>query len=435
MLHAFYMAMKAPWFIIADDFTGSGDSAVQFRARGKPARLILGSYRLKLMDRFRSAIVVDSDSRYLSGTEAYAAVYRIARDFRRSGAGRIFKKIDSTLRGNIAEEVAAVMEGAQYSSVVVCPAAPRNGRSVVGGICLVDGAPIGSSPAGRDRFTPVAEALVSAHFEERFPGLVRGLGLNSIRSGSGKLARELERGIADGGRVFIADAENLEDLKAIAELADRPGLLLAGSSGLAEALAGLREAARSPIQRVPAERALFIVGSLTPTSALQCSRLESSGRVGSLVVDSERALADPEGELGRLSALARRLPSGQAVLLKTDGLVPAIPEALLLERGTAVSRFLGRAARDIAGRLGSRFIFASGGDTAARIAEALGVERIDFTDELLPGVPYGGCSSASLRRRLHFASKSGGFGSPEALVNILELVALRAGDMAKEHKI
>ncbi len=29
--------MNAPWFIVADDFTGAGDSAVQFRSEGRPS--------------------------------------------------------------------------------------------------------------------------------------------------------------------------------------------------------------------------------------------------------------------------------------------------------------------------------------------------------------------------------------------------------------
>jgi uncharacterized protein YgbK (DUF1537 family) len=423
--------MTAPWYIIADDFTGSGDSAVQFRTDERPARLILDSSRPELVDQKSSAFVFNSESRYLSSTEAFDRVFRIAVDLKNRGAKRLFKKIDSTLRGNIASEIAAMMAGIELQTVLVCPAAPRNDRSVVDGICLGGGRPVGSSSTARDRFNQVDEARIESHFAPYFPGKVLGLGLSQVRSGSSALARLVGSGISGGTRVFIADAENLDDLRAIAEMTDIPGLLLAGSSGLAEALAtsgalSCRAELHAAVARAPLGRTIFIVGSITNKSLAQCRQLEESGLATRIAVDCDEALRAPERELRRVADLAHAIPASRSVLVRTEAPVLDMPSPSLRERGSAISRFLGRVARELASARGAQLVFASGGDTAGRVAEALGIDCIDFVDELLPGVPYGRCASRTLKKELAFVCKSGGFGTASTLVDILSQVSIPA---------
>ena len=78
--------------------------------------------------------------------------------------------------------------------------------------------------------------------------------------------------------MFVADAETMEDLKAVASLSALDGLLFAGSSGLAEALAKNGGDAKPALPRFSQNRALFVIGSVTPTSAAQCDRLVSVRR-------------------------------------------------------------------------------------------------------------------------------------------------------------
>ncbi len=102
------------------------------------------------------------------------------------------------------------------------------------------------------------------------------------------------------------------------------------------------------------------------------------------------------------------------------------------ERADAISRFLGQAARDVALARNIEFLFVSGGDTAARVVPALGAEHVDFSEELMPGLPFGSFASSALGRKLHFASKSGGFGPPEALVEVL--LKLERGSLGAPRK-
>ncbi|MDP3177895.1 MAG: nucleotide-binding domain containing protein [Spirochaetaceae bacterium] len=208
----------------------------------------------------------------------------------------------------------------------------------------------------------------------------------------------------------------------MAALKDESGLLFAGSSGLAEALAGVRrDGPCSRRERVSLGSALFMVGSVTPTANDQCARLASSGLATQIVVDGAAAAENEGPELRRVRSLVAGAPRDKAVLIRTSPVDAALSAPEARERGASISRFMGRVALAAARDRDIRILFASGGDTAARIVLAFGADYIEYFDEPLPGLPFGSFRSAALGRSLGFASKSGGFGAPGALVDVLSI--------------
>ncbi len=87
--------MDARWLILADDLTGAADCAVAFRRRGNAAAVIWGE---AVQDERIPILSYDADSR---GLTAEAAAQRHAALLGRlhSADRRLFKKIDSTMRG------------------------------------------------------------------------------------------------------------------------------------------------------------------------------------------------------------------------------------------------------------------------------------------------------------------------------------------------
>ena len=63
------------------------------------------------------------------------------------GARLVFKKIDSTLRGNIAAETEAVLRAADATLAVCAPAFPGTGRTTVDGVQYAHGERVGDVPA------------------------------------------------------------------------------------------------------------------------------------------------------------------------------------------------------------------------------------------------------------------------------------------------
>jgi len=418
--------MKSQWCIIADDFTGAGDSAVQFGSAGRPVRLLLSPQVKNIDARRTAALVVDTDTRFLSPNQAYEKVAKITRELHDAGARTFFKKIDSTLRGNPADEIAAVMDAANYRFALVAPSAPRNGRTVVGGHCLVDGRPLMDTGVSRDPFTPVKDSRIASLLERRFPGTVRELGLDLVRSGKAPLAAKVAEELSKGARVFVVDAETMEDLNSVASLVSMDGVLFVGSSGLAEAVASVESSRRMAMTRIPLGRSLFVIGSITAISSLQCTRLVGTGKVVELVVDSGKVLSDPGTELQRLIGLVGGAPKNKALLIRTSGSKdPGSTTLADKQSGLEISRFLSTLTLRIVQARRIRFLFASGGDTAARIAEAMETDSIDFVAELLPGLPFGSFRSGALGRKLYFVTKSGGFGGPDAMADALDIVTSR----------
>ncbi|MCX7775393.1 MAG: four-carbon acid sugar kinase family protein [Rectinemataceae bacterium] len=416
--------MSRKWAIIADDFTGAGDSAVQFVSCGKPVFLLIDRYSDGITFQKHETVVINTDTRFLDGKDAYRKVASATRMLYELGYRAFFKKIDSTLRGNIAEEIAAVMDAGGFRFVIVAPAAPRNRRTVINGVCLIDGVPLTDTSIGRDPFNPVNIGRISEFLQIRFPGAVEELFLSDIRSGSSLLRSKIEDGLARGIRVFIADAETMEDLKIISNMQTMPGILFAGSSGLAEAIADGKKCSTAVRHDFPRKAVLFVIGSLTEKTIRQCNRLLEVETVEELVVDTSRALNDPSDEITRIMEHLNSLQRNCPLLLRTDHILRGRNGSAIDKNvGLQISQFMGSLARVIAQECSIKLIIASGGDTAARIIETLDTDCIRFVDEIIPGIPYGYFKSNALGRKIYYVSKSGGFGDEDAMVECLRIVS------------
>src|SRR5512142_327974 len=128
--------------IIADDLTGAADCALAFSAAGLPTFVSLDDATVPASAR---VVAVDTDSRPLPGNVAAERTRTAARRALREGTRALYKKIDSTLRGNVGAEVAAMYEAAVEAApgrrplVLLAPAFPATARTVRDGRVLVGG--------------------------------------------------------------------------------------------------------------------------------------------------------------------------------------------------------------------------------------------------------------------------------------------------------
>jgi D-threonate/D-erythronate kinase len=130
--------------VLADDFTGAMDTGHGFAARGCAVRVVVAEPNADDTDRPSSGdsdvLAVDLDTRDLEPTAASTAVA----SFLEAGPvpELVYKKVDSTLRGNVVREVDAALEATGAELAVVAPAFPGTGRVTVNGRHLVDGRPL-----------------------------------------------------------------------------------------------------------------------------------------------------------------------------------------------------------------------------------------------------------------------------------------------------
>src|SRR5262249_43969366 len=125
--------------ILADDLTGACDSAVAFARRGLATRVLLapGPVAVGPSERVEEG-ALDADSRQVTRRLAGSKTTVAARALRTSETTRLFKKVDSTLRGHVGAEIMACLRAWELPLALLCPAFPATGRWVQGGELFVD---------------------------------------------------------------------------------------------------------------------------------------------------------------------------------------------------------------------------------------------------------------------------------------------------------
>ncbi|WP_319415520.1 four-carbon acid sugar kinase family protein [Marispirochaeta aestuarii] len=420
--------------IIADDFTGAGDSAVQFRKNGDTPFLALQDWDSGIDLNAYDVLVVSTESRFMLPRDAYESVLHAVKQCRRIGVRHFFKKIDSTIRGNVPEEIAAVMDAGEYDCALVAPSAPRNGRTVVAGNCLVNGIPLGQDKENSDPFTPVPFASIPLLLERWFRENVQQIDLETVRRGEAAFLNRLGELRNQGSRAVVADAVTLEDLRIISSAGRDPSVLLVGSSGLAESLTdtGSSIPVRTPI--LSPGNILYVVGSLTETTRAQMDDLLESIPFASLCISIQNMLKNEEGELFRLLKEDAGSQQDLPVLIRTfdvDGEYKKdIAFAMDLgitekELGERVSQFLGKLVARIFSQRRIDAVFIAGGNTAAGVSKSLEVKGVELLDEILPGIPIGKFETPYADKPVYLISKAGGFGRKNAMTQVCKIVTGR----------
>ncbi|MBO8195640.1 4-hydroxythreonine-4-phosphate dehydrogenase [Streptomyces oryzae] len=420
---------------LADDLSGAAEVAALLRL---PARLVLDPSDLRTSQGtpqdHRAAVVADLDSRQAQGSTAAGAVRAAlacadaARSPRHEPVLR-YKKSDSLLRGNVGAEAVAFAEGA--TAVVVAMALPGAGRAVREGVLHVDGVPLHESAAwraeGRTAPRSVAEALAplpTAHVP-----------LEAVRQRADGLAALL-KDVAAQGRHPVCDAETDADLSAVAEAAVTlgPGYRLLGSGGLAAAL-GRHIGTGTPGQAADHEKGLdlgvnhvgnaadrgfdaaiddgataaphpllVVAGSAEPVVGAQIAQLVAAG-ARHLPLSPRSLAADEPVPLPPLA-------SGTVTVISVDGTDGVRPDrARLLVAGLA---------RTVAALPGRPDLVLTGGETARRVLDAVGISTLQPVAELHHGAVHSlTCDGRSV------VTRPGSFGGPDSLHRIA--TALRPG--------
>lgn len=367
--------MKAPGsvaaldcFLIADDLTGACDAAVHFAMRGRRTMVPIAP-GAELAD--STVIAISTDSRHLEPAAARDAISAAAASLPIGSPPMLFKKIDSTLRGHTGVEITAALTAFACDAAVVCPAFPRMNRVVEAGYLRV---------AGAADFAPIE---VAAHF--RAQGVERCVHTEH---------EAIPEAISSGARILVLDAVCDEDLDRIAAVALALDfrVLWAGSAGLASALARtLPVRPQSRPRSAPKGPVLFCIGSDHPVTVSQQTALVGQRRA--LLVHSEATNAECiQAALGRGQHVVLCIPHGQVSAEWLKELVACAPAAALV---------------------------LSGGDTASMLCRAAGVQRIELFAEIIPGVPCG-VIRGGVFDGISAATKSGGFGRPDALIQVAD---------------
>src|SRR5438105_11986422 len=96
------IAVSHSCIAIADDLTGALEVGAKFAEYGLPATIVTDLSSLPV--RASPVLVIDTETRHVSAGDALARTRQVATFAREHSPTLIYKKTDSTLRGNIAAE-------------------------------------------------------------------------------------------------------------------------------------------------------------------------------------------------------------------------------------------------------------------------------------------------------------------------------------------
>ena len=124
--------------IIADDLTGANDTALQFHLHGANTQILLNSEVEPMDIKTTQTWALSTETRNVDPETAYHAVKEATQTLvEKLKPDYFYKKIDSTVRGNIAIEVLAMLEVLEWDAAVIIPAFPSEGRVTIGGYHLL----------------------------------------------------------------------------------------------------------------------------------------------------------------------------------------------------------------------------------------------------------------------------------------------------------
>jgi len=376
--------------IIADDQTGATDVAAAFARWGLNAAV---AFAPKWVGSLNAQIVaLSTNSRHDAPNLARRKVRQACAQLQKGGCPILYKKIDSTVQGNIVAEAEAVRDAGGFRTALVCPANPAQGRIVRGGVLHV-----------RDR------NVVDLTMAFRLQGLTRSSLIPSPTS-----RYEIERVVRQGGRFLLADAATEGDLKRLARtfLQSTSKILLVGSSAMARELGNLlikRDLTHSPsngkdIGLRSGSKAggvvLIISGSNNPVTERQLRLFMKKEQSVFLQLDRQagKHAAAALGSHRHVIVRVSHKHKTRALLHQLRSLAPIFHAGLV------------------------NGLLVIGGDTALLVFRMLRPRAVTISGEIVPGIAWGRFVGGLADGQI-VSTKPGGFGADDSLLRAVSFLS------------
>ncbi|MGC0851432.1 four-carbon acid sugar kinase family protein [Pantoea agglomerans] len=413
---------KTPVLVIADDFTGANDAGSGLAQAGARVHVLFGT-KAPLPDDAADVLVISTDSRAVSASQAAERVAQVVQHFAAQlQQGWLFKKIDSTLRGNVGAETAAALRASGKRLALVAPAVPRLGRTTREGKVWVNQRLLTDTEFASDPKTPILSARVVDQMQ--IDGTE--IDLPMLRSD------RLDAVLAAAHGVVVVDAENEADLArlitAAARLAEKP--LLVGAAGLSDALG-------AALSVRPSRPVLAVVGSMSSSAQQQIATLLNQRAVEIVDVDIRQLFQQPAWpDRDRwIEQAAAALRAGRHTVIRTCqhesqrhdiGHLSQQHSVTRQQLGEAISQLLGEMTHSLCRTQLPHALYLSGGDVAIAVAQALGASGFKIQGLVAGCVPHGVLLNSEFT--LPVMTKAGGFGDENTLVAAIGFIEEKSSE-------
>lgn len=416
---------KEKLFIVTDDYTGATDTGVQFSKRHLKSMVITNKDFISKSLKDCDVLVVDTESRFDDRDTAYKKTFEIGEIAKAKNIRYIYKKLDSTLRGNIGAEISGMMDSLEIKHAIMVPALPSYGRITKNGNVYVKGVLLAETEIADDPKTPLKESYIPNIISHQTDKKIEVINYNDVLLGEQNVIHRVQQHIKNGIHIIVIDAQKKEDLDLIASAITtiKEKVLFVGSSGLAEYLPKYFDIRREKKSNI------IIAGSVSEVTRKQIDYAKEKLAITLIDVEigklftrelyqEKNRIIDiiKESSLKGEDMIIRSAPS-KAIVTKSfeKGREYGLDRS---EVGETIASFLGEIARYIIQEIKIRGILFTGGDTAIKATQCLNISGTIIQDEILPGVPYGYFVEEQYKNII-IVTKAGGFGNEDAIFQVL----------------
>lgn len=384
--------------LIADDFTGANDSGIKIVQRGYDA-----SISLNCNEKFDSNInIIDTETRNLNKNKAYDIVDKTISNLENlSDYLVIYKKVDSTLRGNIRSEYEAIYKYLNPQFVIFAPAHPNLGRTTKDGIQYVNGKRILDTEFSQDPEKPVTNDNIKNILADKMHHHY----IDEIRK---------DLNIKPGINTF--DCEIYDDLLKIAQksLEIDQRVLFIGSAGLCDALFD---------ELIIKKPAVGIVGSV---SSQNKESIEYCKKMGVPVIKITLMYYVNNSYKNKIDQVICLLKENKDVIIVTSKDRRDYTETLEylrennLKTDLILSKLLKSISISIINEVDISGVFTSGGTTSIEFLKSIGATGTNLINEIENGVIMNKIKGVS--NDLYLVTKAGAFGNKKTIYNSLNQI-------------
>jgi len=432
MFKKHYEDIKRSIGVVADDFTGAADTGLQFAKRGLVTLVLSAGVDSKRSTNYFPegafepvpVLVINTGSRGFTAKIAYKAVRDVSKFVKKRKL--IYKKVDSTLRGNIGAEIDAVMDITGKELTVFSAAYPKYKRYTIHGIHQLGNISISSTEVSRDPVNPVTDSHIIKIIGKESKKIITVIDYMDVVKGHDILISRITDAKNNGNQIIACDAASEKDLHeiVIAALKIEPLPIFTGSAGMAEALAKILSGTENSRKKIrngfdPGKSSLIVSGSISEVNEKQLDFLQCFDDVGTfnLSVDSIalREYEQVEWMGQTVESIIELLKNNKITIIRIEG------------KNFKSELFSKQLSKEIVGTLGLitqlvimkiqseiKCIILTGGDTAEAVIAHLGAGGMWIDSEVQAGIPFGFLYKGPYEG-FPVITKAGGFGGEDTL--------------------
>ena len=424
--------------IIADDLTGANDTALQFKKCNAKTKILL-DYSIPPENDLSTEIwAISTESRNISAEQAEARILETIENLNKNlNLEYFYKKIDSTLRGNIARETLTMVKTLNYDAAIIIPAFPSVGRITVGGYHLSKGTPIGRTEMARDPHSPITESYVPSLFKNQLKedeqNMVGLIGLKTIMNGAGPILIKINELIKEGKKLIIADSASAVDIEQVVLAINKSNykILPAGTAATGSILAKLWLPEDDITEKneqiiMPQMPNLIISGSATQINSNQIEQLDKTydfDNIHTLPLTVEMVLNGINDDF--VNDIVSQLSSGDTVVIHSSKLLENFDgfsddslrgELSRANLASKITDYLAELTKAITDKI-KVLLITLGGETSYKCCNAISAKELIMKDEVAPAIAL--CVDY---KNQWIITKSGNLGNPKTLIEILKYI-------------